>query len=176
MRKVVLLYGGISGGVIIVSIIGTLTVWHSPQGSNVSEWLGYLIMVIALSSMFFGIKSYRDNHLGGVIRFRTALSVGLLITLVASCAYVGVWELYLATSGQNFIESYTSAHLERLKRDGADEERLTAARAEMDNLKALYANPLTRMAVTCVEIAPVGVVVALICSLILKRSDVLPAT
>ncbi len=106
MRKTVLVYGLISGGVIIATMCGNDRVWKIH-----SYWIGYLVMVVALSAMFFGVKSYRDNTLGGVIKFKTAFLVGLLITLVASVVYVAGWEVYLAVSNDDFMEQYTHRRL-----------------------------------------------------------------
>ena len=52
-------------------------------------------MVIALSMIFFGIKSYRDNYQNGAIGFWKGFQVGLLITLIASLMYALTWETYM---------------------------------------------------------------------------------
>ena len=45
--------------------------------------VGYATMIIAFSLVFFGIKSYRDNH-GGRITFLKGLQVGILISIIAN--------------------------------------------------------------------------------------------
>ena len=104
MKKTIFVYGGIAGAITIAIL--TLTIAISEPGSSHfanSEWLGYLIMIAALSLIFFGVKSYRDHELGGVISFWDATKVGLGITLVASLVYVLGWEIYVNTSGSDFM-------------------------------------------------------------------------
>ena len=176
MSRTVLIYGIIAGAVIIATICGTIAVWgglHEIEGAG--QWIGYLVMVIALSSIFFGVKSYRDKMLGGVIKFKTAFFVGLLITLVASVVYVAGWEGYLAATNYDFMERYTASRLEKLKAEGVTGEKFAKEVADMQYWKELYKNPLLRMAVTFMEIFPVGLIIALICAAILRKSEVLPA-
>src|SRR4029079_13014119 len=71
MTRISLTYGLISGLVVIGGHIGGI-VSHAS-----STWLGYLIMLVALSSILVGVKQHRDQALGGVISFRTALLIGL---------------------------------------------------------------------------------------------------
>jgi hypothetical protein len=142
---------------------------------GVGMWVGYLVMVVALSVMFFGIKAYRDNTLGGVIKFKTAFLVGLLITLVASVVYVLGWEAYLASSDYKFMEQYTSSQIEKLKAKGLTGEQLEKQVAELNYWKEMYKNPLVRAAMTMMEIFPVGLIIALLCAAILRKSEVLPA-
>ena len=130
MRKTVFVYGILSGGIIIATICATIAIWGTRIESG-GPWIGYLVMVIALSSMFFGIKSYRDNTLGGVIKFKTAMLVGLLITLVASVVYVAGWEVYLAASNYDFMDQYTASQMEKLKSEGVSGEKLTKEVADM---------------------------------------------
>lgn len=170
MRKTVLVYGILSGAIIIATICGTIAVWDTH-----SYWLGYLVMVVALSAMFFGAKSYRDNTLGGIIKFRTAFLVGLLITLVASVVYVAGWEVYLAVSHDDFMERYTASQIEKLKAKGVAGDQLEKQVAEMNYWKEMYKNPLIRSAMTFMEIFPVGLIIALLCAAILRKSEVLPA-
>ena len=170
MRKTVLVYGILSGGITIATICGTIAVWGAHD-----VWIGYLVMVVGLSAMFFGVKSYRDNTLGGVIKFKTAFIVGLLITLVASAVYVAGWEAYLVVSNDDFMERYTASHIEKLKAEGVSGEQLEKQVAEMDYWKEMYKNPLIRAAMTFMEIFPVGLIIALLTAAILRKSEVLPA-
>ena len=88
MNRMILSYGAVSGAVIIASMMG-LT---GGSDAGASQWFGYLVMILALSVIFLGVKRYRDQELGGVIRFGKAMAVGLGITLVASVVYVATWE------------------------------------------------------------------------------------
>ena len=81
MKKIVLIYGLIAGVIVGAMMMITMPLYESGTLKfDNGEWLGYTTMVIALSMVFFGVKSYRDNHLGGSITFGNALKVGLLIT------------------------------------------------------------------------------------------------
>jgi Kef-type K+ transport system membrane component KefB len=70
MKKTIFVFGGIAGAITIAIL--TLTISISEPGSSHfanSEWLGFLIMIAALSLIFFGVKSYRDNELAGLSVF-----------------------------------------------------------------------------------------------------------
>ncbi|MBV8593835.1 MAG: DUF4199 domain-containing protein, partial [Caulobacteraceae bacterium] len=101
MSRIILIYGSTSGLVIVLGILITILAsgGHAPHSS---VWLGYLVMLIGLSSVLLGIKQHRDQALGGVIKFPQALLLGLGITVVASIAYVAVWEGYLAMTHYAF--------------------------------------------------------------------------
>lgn len=176
MKKLIFVYGLIAGGIIITIITISIMLWD-PSSSHAAgiEWLGYVIMVAALSLVFFGVKSYRDNELGGVISFWDALKVGLGITLVASAVYVAGWETYLQVSDSDFMEEYATAYIENLKAEGASAEDLAEAEALMDSYKQMYANAFSRLGITFLEIFPVGLIIALISAALLRKSDLLPA-
>ncbi|HYE44407.1 MAG TPA: DUF4199 domain-containing protein, partial [Caulobacter sp.] len=82
MVRIVLIYGLVSGLVIVGGILATIVFNGGAPHSNV--FLGYLIMLVAMSSILVGVKQHRDQALGGVIRFWPALGLGLAIAAVAS--------------------------------------------------------------------------------------------
>jgi len=174
MLRIGLVYGLIAGLIIIASITLSL-IFSGDEVSPALEWLGYLIMLIALSAVFFGIKRHRDINHGGVITFWSALAVGAFISAVAAVAYVVVWEIYLGFSGSTFIDAYTAGILEQKAASGASEAEMAEATARMDAMKEQYANPLYRIPITFLEILPVGLVVALVSAAILRNPKVLPA-
>lgn len=176
MKKIMFVYGLISGGIIITIVALSVIIWDTASSHTAgTEWLGYLIMVAALSLVFFGVKSYRDSSLGGVISFWDALKLGLGITLVASAVYVAGWETYLQVSETDFMGDYAAAYIEQLTTDGASAEAIADAEALMDSYKQMYANTFMRLAITFLEIFPVGLIVALISAALLRKSDLLPA-
>ncbi|MEJ1968211.1 MAG: DUF4199 domain-containing protein [Rhizomicrobium sp.] len=174
MTRNALIFGSLSGLVVIVGIIVSLALPHRGNSAS-SEWLGYLIMILALSMIFFGIKRHRDTVLGGVIRFVPALLLGLGIAAMAGVVYVVVWEIYLAATHYTFIDTYTSAVLAAKRAEGLSGAALDAQIAQMQALKAQYANPLYRVPMTFLEIFPVGLVIALVSAALLRNPKVLPA-
>lgn len=172
MARIIWVYGLISGAIIIASIIIGFTFGTD---STSGEVFGYLVMLVALSVIFVGIKRYRDRELGGVIRFRTALMMGVGIAGAASFAYVLGWEAYLAATDYRFIGEYTDGLIVAKKAAGASIAEMAKLQADIAWMKAIYAHPLKRMAMTMVEIAPVGLTVALISAGLLCFPCVLPA-
>ena len=173
MKKIIVTYGLISGSIIVILSLGTFLFWQDAQHYN-NQWLGYLVMIVALSLIFFGVKSYRDNQLGGVIKFKNALWVGLGISLVSSVLYTASWEVYFQTSDSDFMEGYATAYINDLEEKGATELEIAAARAEMEKWTDLYKNPLLRIPITFAEIIPVGIIISLISAGLLRKSEVLP--
>jgi hypothetical protein len=132
-------------------------------------------MLVALSAILVGVKQHRDQALGGVIRFRTALVIGLGIAAVASLAYVVVWEAYLAATGYVFMDQYTAQILEAKRAAGVTGAEYAKAVSEMEAMRRQYANPLFRMPMTFVEIFPVGLLIAFVSAALLRNPKFLPA-
>ena len=172
MKSTIWLYGGISGAVIIGSMIVTMNL-AGPLAD--AEWLGYLTMIVALSVIFLAVKRYRYQELGGVIRFGTAFMLGLGIAAVASLVYVILWEVYLSATDYAFIKDYTQSILAAREAEGLSGTALQVVIDSMNELEAQYANPLFRLPMTFLEIFPVGLVVALGAAAVLRNSKVLPA-
>ena len=170
MTRIILVYGILAGAITIASIILGILL-HAPH----AEWLGYLIMLVALSLIFMGVKRYRDGPRGGVVRFGEAFGVGLGIAAVASVMYVLGWELYLWATNYSFITSYAQSVIAAKKAAGASPRELATVAAEMGAMVKQYANPLNRMGMTIMEILPVSVAVALLSAGVLRFSKVLPA-
>lgn len=173
MARIIVTYGLISGLVIILGIMATLGLNSGAPHGEV--WLGYLIMLAALSAILVGVKQHRDQALGGVIKFRTAFLLGLGIALVASLTYVAVWEVYLAATDYAFAEQYAAQTLAAKRAAGVTGPAYEKAVAEMQAFRAQYANPLIRLPITFLEIFPVGLLVALVSALLLRNPKFLPA-
>lgn len=174
MLRYMLIYGALSGAIVIGSAVLGSSLAGTEHVAGL-EWLGYLIMLLALTLVFVGIKQYRDRVLGGVIRFGTGVLLGLGMSVVAGIIYVAVWEVYLATTDHAFIEAYTTGLIEARRAEGLSGPELQALIAEMETLQAQYANPLFRLPMTFLEIFPVGLLVTLVSAAILRNSRVLPA-
>ena len=174
MKRAIFTYGAIAGAVIIGSMILGFTLADEGDVGG-SQWLGYLIMIVALSLIFLGIKRHRDHELGGVIRFGTGVALGLGITLVASVVYVAAWEGYLSMTDYAFIDDYAQSVIAAQEADGVTGPALQAEIESMDNLRERYANPWFRLPMTFLEIFPVGLLITLVSAGLLRNRDLLPA-
>src|ERR1043165_5670006 len=176
MAKIVLIFGLISGAIaatlmwLLVAVVNT----GSINFDNGMIW-GYATMIIALSLVFFGVKSYRDNN-GGHISFLKGLQVGILISIICSVCYAARWELYYRGSGQEFLQKYTAHYLDKMMANGASDADVAKAQADMDQFMVQYQNCYVRFAFTLMEILPVGIIVTLISALLLRRREILPAS
>lgn len=173
MTRYTLVYGAIAGAIVITVICASLAL-NAPSHAN-SEWFGYLVMLVALSLIFVGIKRYRDVECGGVIRFGRAFALGLGIAAVAGLIYVVGWEIFLAASGRDFMAEYTQDVLTRMESEGASLADIQAKAAQLQGLAVSYRNPLFRVPITFVEIFPVGLLVALVSAALLRNPRLLPA-
>jgi uncharacterized membrane protein YhaH (DUF805 family) len=174
MSHIILIFGTIAG--LLVAVPMCLMVANAEPGSAAtSHFTGYLIMLLALSLVFVGVKRLRDRERGGVIRFGPALMAGLGISAVAGVIYVIGWEITLAVTDFAFIDSYSSAAIEAARAKGASAAEVQALAAKMDEFREQYANPFFRLPVTFIEIFPVGLVVSLISAALLRNSRFMPA-
>lgn len=172
MKKVIITYGLIGGVIVSAIMLGS----HPLLDKGIINYdngmlIGYGSMVIALSMVFFGVKSYRDQHAGGAISFWQGVKIGMLITLVASVMYALTWEVYYNTAAGDFTEKYTQHYIDKMASEGASQAAIDEKRAEMESFNELYENPLIRFGVTLMEILPVGVIITFLSAGLLRRRE-----
>ena len=66
MQRIIFTFGAISGAVCFAVFVTGATMAINSNSAEASGVLGYLIMLVALSVIFVGIKRYRDRELGEV--------------------------------------------------------------------------------------------------------------
>ncbi len=175
MKRIVLTYGIIGG--VIVSGMMWLTLGSGEHDFDNGMWIGYTTMVIALSTIFFAVKGYRDKHQNGSITFGKAFLMGLYITLVVSTLYVASWMVLSATSEQDFMTEYYEHEKAKLESSTMPAAEVEAQLREMREFGEMYnSNPAMKIGFTYMEILPVGLLISLLCAAILKRRGPLPAT
>jgi hypothetical protein len=170
MKQIVWKYGLGSSAVLVVLM--TVMMWLCFGGTvdfGLSEVLGYTSMVLSFVLVFFGIRAYRDEVMGGGITFGKAFKVGLLMTLITCGVYVLVWEIVYWGFYPTFLDDYGALHLERLRDAGETEAAIAEARAQMAKFAELYKNPAINAAITFLEVFPVGLVATLVSAGILRR-------
>lgn len=173
MGRIILVYGVIAG--VTVALLMRVAMMLFPEGGTGGMVAGFSSMIIALTFVFIGTKRYRDVELGGVIRFGKALGLGIGIAAIATVFYVAAWELYLNFTNYTFMDEYTRVALKQAQEAGKSATEIATLAKEMDGFKALYANPISRMAVTAMEISPVAILMPIISAALLRNSRFMPA-
>ena len=178
MRKVTLTFGLIAGFTVsLLMVLNMALLKGALIDFDSAELIGYGSMLIALSMIFFGIKSFRDNYQNGRIGFAKSFQVGVLITAVASLMYMAAWEIYSDTDLRtSFMDKYAEHTINKMKARGASEAEIGQSTKQMNNMKQMYQNPFIRMGFTLAEILPVGLVVTLISGAILRKKGILSAS
>ena len=167
MKKIVWTFGLISGAIMAVFMVATVPFIddHGAKGLIV----GYAGMVAAFLLVYFGVRSYRDNILGGSISFGRAFGAGILIAAIASLCYVATWEVIYYKFMPDFYTKYGESVVERARKSGKSEAEIATVRADMDTMIRRVENPLFVTAATFGEPFPVGLLVALVSAGVLRR-------
>lgn len=168
MKKTVLTFGLIAGAIMSAMMLITMP-FHDQIGFDRGLIIGYTTMVAAFLLIFFGVRSYRDNVVGGTIRFGRAFAVGGLIALIASLCYVATWEVLYFTYASDYMQKYNAHVLEEARADGKSEAEIARKKAELDDFAEKYRNPVINVAYTLLEPLPVAVIMTLVSAGVLSR-------
>ncbi|MEZ4973737.1 MAG: DUF4199 domain-containing protein [Cyclobacteriaceae bacterium] len=175
MKKVVFIFGSIAGLIeVAMFFISMPLMGNGTISFENGEVIGYSTMIIALSMIFFGVKSFRDNHSEGKITFGKAFQVGIFIALLAGVIYALGWEAYMATGTgpDEFMTQYTDQYVSQMENEGASPAEIDEMKSEMQSMSEMYKNPVIRFGMTLMEILPVGLVITLITAAVVRRSEV----
>jgi amino acid transporter len=169
MKRNVLIFGLILGTILTIHVVYMMNLVSNNPDFESNDTLGYAAMVVVFSLTFFGIRNYRNKELNGVISFGKAFKTGALIALVGSTCYVVFGLSYYYLFVPDFLDKYSAHVLIMATRNGATASELAAKTQELEQFKEMYKNPLFAILISYAEVLPIGLVVALISSLILKR-------
>ena len=168
MKRTVLVFGLIAGGLSALMMIGTLPLVDR-IGFDRGEVIGYTSMVLAGLLIFFGIRSYRENVGGGAISFGRGLAIGLLISLLATACYVVTWEVIYFKVMPGFGDRFAAYMVDQARASGATPEQIEAKKKEAADFKVMYDKPLVNAALTFLEPMPVWLAMTIVSAAILRR-------
>jgi amino acid transporter len=171
MKRTILIYGLILGTILSINMFFVVRLFYTSPDFESNDFVGYSAMVLVFSLVFFGVRNYRNKQLDGVISFGKALKTGIIITLIASTLYVIVWLFYYYLFVPDFIDKFVPHVLKETARKGATPTELAETAKQMEQYREMYKSPFFVVLLTYAEVVPVGLVVALISSFILKRKQ-----
>lgn len=166
MKRNILIFGLITGTLLCINMIIMINVMYNATEFKGNDVLGYAAMVAQFSLIFFGVRNYRNKYLDGHISFWEGFKTGALIAFVGSTLYVIVGLLCYYVFVPDFLDVYISHVL-----NNTPESELAAKTQEMADFKEMYKNPLFVVLITYFEVLPVGLIVALVSSLFLKKNQ-----
>lgn len=169
MRRNVIIFGSVLGIILCINLIYMVNQCYNNPDFKSNDVVGYAAMIVVFSLTFFGIRNYRNKELNGVISLGQAFKTGALIAIVGSTMYVAFWLFYYYLFVPDFLDKYIPHVLKEAARNGATPTELAETTKEMENFREMYKNPLFVILISYVEVLPVGLAVAFVSSLILKR-------
>lgn len=172
MKRNVLIFGLVLGTILAAHAVYMMSLLYSNPELKSNDVIGYAAMIVVFSLTYVGIRNYRNKELNGVISFSKALKTGALIALVGSTLYVIIGLAYYYLFVPDFLDKYTIHVLSQATRNGATATELAAKTEEMNQFKEMYKNPVFAVLISYAEVLPIGLVVAFVSSLILKKKPV----
>lgn len=169
MKKIVTAFGLIAGLIVAIMMVISTTLFYGNKNYECSMYVGYATMLIAFSMIFVAVKNYRDKYNNGTVTFGKAFMIGLYVTLIASTIYVLVWLVIYYGFMPDFMDKYADFMITKSKTNGASKQEIDQQIANMASYKQMYKNPAFVILLTYAEILPVGLIIAIISALILKR-------
>ena len=168
MKKIVLTFGFLSGGVSAALMLATIP-FIDRIGRDHGLVVGYTGILASFLLVFFGVRSYRENVSNGALTFTKGFTVGILITLISCLCYVVAWEVLSYNFMPDFADKYAAHEVDRARASGASQQAIDATAKQMEDFKRMYANPAMRAAMTFLEPFPVGLLVTLVSAAALRR-------
>ncbi len=168
MRKIVVTFGLISGAISSLMMIVVVT-FGGRIGFDRGAIISNTSIVLSFLMVFFGIRTYRDDIGNGQITFARAFAVGLSITLISCIFYVVTWEVIYYNFLPGFWDAYGAHLVQKLTASGASPAAVQAKLQQVRKYKELYKNPFFNAALTFIHPFPIGLVITLISSLVLRR-------
>ena len=178
MKRNILVFGTISGLIISTFMATSMAIMGCSSSSGnmtISMIIGFSAMAAAFSFIFVGIKNYRDKQNAGVVTFGKAFLLGVMISFIASTMYVIVWGVEYHFFFPDFMDKYSAMQVKQVQESGISGIELEENLKSIESARVNYGNPIFFALYTYLEIFPVGIIISLISSLILKRKVVAAA-
>ena len=83
---------------------------------------------------------------------------------------MGTWEIVYFKFMPGFAEKYAAHMVERAKASGASPQKMDETERKAKQFKQMYDNPAINVALTFMEVFPIGLVVTLVSAGILRKN------
>lgn len=169
MKRNVIVFGVVLGTILAAGGVWMMNVIYNNPDLQTNDLLGWAVMVLIFSLVFFGTRNYRNKELDGIISFGKALKTGALIALLGSTMYVAASLSYYYLHMPDFLDKWIELAMNEAARKGATATELAEKAEWLEQYASWFESPVLAILLTYTEVLPVGLVVALVSALILKR-------
>jgi len=167
MKKTVFRYGIIS--FVALCILGLLNYLANIKIANYNGAIGGYISIL-LSSVFvyIGIKQFRDKENGGIVSYKQAFLVGILIVIFPSLAN-GIYNvIYVKFIDPGFVDKYYDLAIQDMK-EKLPPDQFQVKLKSLESERMIFKNPYLQFIVMFLTVFLIGVVVTAISSLVLSK-------
>jgi hypothetical protein len=132
--------------------------------SRIPQWVGYVLLVIFI---VIGIKSYRDQELGGFISYGKSLGTGVLISVFGGIITGAFTVLFFTVIAPEMLEIILAASQEKMLEQGMDEQSMAMA----EEYTRKFMTPTWLFLFSILGSAFMGLLFSLIISVFLKKEQ-----
>ncbi len=152
-------------GLIIALVIIIMAVMVWVLGLEGKSWMQWVNWVAYFGVLYYCLKSWRDHHNGGYIRYGQALSAGILFMFFASVIYAFYNVIYLEFIDPTAVERMLDIMEEEYYKRGFTEEQVSAAMDFGSKLRG----PGMQFFSVIIGTTFIGVIISLIVSILVKK-------
>jgi len=170
MKNIVVRYGVIASLIVVgVPLLSGLIIGFGMDSFAMGEIIGYASMIVAMTTVYFAMRHYRDQINKGVISFGLGLKIGSLISVLAGIAFAIYNVVFVTFIMPDFNEQYF-AYAEGLELGTSEFEAKFAAMMEANSFMFSVLGGTILMFST---VFLIGFIMSVISSLMLQRKQVM---
>ncbi|WP_323756843.1 DUF4199 domain-containing protein [Roseivirga sp.] len=170
MKNIVVRYGVIASLIVVgVPLLSGLIIGFGMDSFAMGEIVGYTSMIVAMTTVYFAMRHYRDQINNGMLSFGLGLKIGSLISVLAGIAFAIYNVVFVTFIMPDFNEQYF-AYAEGLELGTPEFEAKFAAMMESNGFMFSVLGGTILMFAT---VFLIGFIMSVISSLILQRKQVI---
>ena len=171
MKESSLRYGLIYGGVMIaLFVLSHLLIGMGPETFDVSEAIGYGIMLLTSSTVVLGIRSFRDQRNRGSLSFGEGVKVGSKISAVGGLLFAMYNFILVTWIYPEFYGEYMAFYEDKIRQSGRSLGEIAEELQRLQNYPEWMGSPLGQSLLMFITVLAIGCVFAVVGSAVLRRS------
>ncbi len=170
MKNIVVRYGVIASLIVVgMPLLSGLIIGFGMDSFAMGEIVGYTSMIVAMTTVYFAMRHYRDQINNGMLSFGLGLKIGSLVSVLAGIAFAIYNVIFVTIIMPDFNEQYF-AYAEGLELGTPEFEAKFTAMMESNGFMFSVLGGTILMFAT---VFLIGFIMSVISALILQRKQVI---